>query len=110
MPLPLVTGLGSGFLAFFARAFIFSVIIDFIIKSLVGLGLIYVAYNMGDWSLNALFNLARNNAAQMPVDVLTLLVKMGLNDVMRILFSAFAVRVALTMMQNTKVLRMLSFS
>lgn len=109
MALPFLAGASSGLMAWFVKAFVFSVIADFIIKTLVGLGLVYVAYNMGDWSLNALFDAAQANVAQMPQDALKLFVKLGLNEVIDIIFTAFAVRIALDLMKNTKVLRMLSF-
>ena len=109
MAIPLAGGIASGALAWFLRVMVFSVIADFVIKTMVSVGLVYVAYNMGDWSLNSLYSMAQNSTSSVPQDTLQIIVRMGFNEVFDIIFTAIAVRIALDLMKNTKVLRFINF-
>lgn len=100
--LPLLLGFGGGTIAFFGRVFLVGVIVDFIIKVLVGLGLGIASYYLGSWGLDSLFNTLKANLNGAPVAALQLAQMGGFSEALSILFGALSIRIAMSGLKKSR--------
>ena len=100
--LPFLAGLGTGTATFLVSVLVRFVIIDFIIKALVALGLGIASYTFGNWALDNLFNALKSNLSGAPADALALAELGGFSECLSIIFGAISIRMTIAGINKAK--------